>query len=122
MSGVWERLVRSVRKAMNAVLSKPGAAIPLETLRTVFAEVKSILNSRPISPASDDPSDMEPLTPNHLLLQRRKLAIPPRCLRQGRAVLTQAVETCAILCLLFLVAMGSTVRAHFTATPQVATK
>ena len=77
MSGVWERLIRSVRKAMNAVLSKPGAAIPLETLRTVFAEVKSILNSRPISPASDDPSDMEPLTPNHLLLQRRNLAIPP---------------------------------------------
>ena len=77
MSGVWERLIRSVRKAMNAVLSKPGAAIPLETLRTVFAEVTSILNSRPISPASDDPSDMEPLTPNHLLLQRRNLAIPP---------------------------------------------
>lgn len=77
MSGVWERLIRSVRKAMNAVLSKPGAAIPLETLRTVFAEVTSILNSRPISPASDDPSDMEPLTPNHLLLKRRNLAIPP---------------------------------------------
>lgn len=42
----------SVWKAMNAVLSKPGTAIPLETLRTVFAEVTSILNSRPISPAS----------------------------------------------------------------------
>ena len=77
MSGMWERLIRSVQKAMNAVLSKPGTAIPLETLRTVFAEVTSILNSRPISPASDDPSDMEPLTPNHLLLQRRNLAIPP---------------------------------------------
>ena len=62
MSGVWERLIRSVRKAMNAILSKPGAAIPLETLRIVFSEVMSILNSRPISPASDDPSDMEPLT------------------------------------------------------------
>lgn len=52
MSGMWERLIRSVRKAMNAVLSKPGAAIPLETLHAVFAEVMSILNSRPISPAS----------------------------------------------------------------------
>lgn len=52
MSGVWERLIRSVRKAMNAVLSKPGTAIPLETPRTVFAEVTPILNSRPISPAS----------------------------------------------------------------------
>ena len=76
MSGVWERLIRSVRKAMNAVLSKPGAAVPLETMCTVFAEVMPILNSHPISPASDDPSDMEPLTPNHLLLQRRNLAMP----------------------------------------------
>ena len=76
MSGVWERLIRSVRKATNAILSKPGAAIPLETLCTVLSEVMSIF-SRPISPASDDPSDMEPLTPNHLLLQRRNLAILP---------------------------------------------
>ena len=58
MSGVWERLIRSVRKAMNTVLSKQGDAIPFQTLCTVFAEVTLILNSRPISPASDDPSDM----------------------------------------------------------------
>ena len=36
MSSVWERLIRSAWKAMNAILSKPGAAIPLETLRTVL--------------------------------------------------------------------------------------
>ena len=44
---------------------------------TVFAEVTSILNSRPICSSSDDPKDMEPLTPNHLLLQRRNLFVPP---------------------------------------------
>ena len=76
MSGVWERLIRKLRKAMNAVLSKLGAVIPLKILCTVFYEVASILNSRPICQASDDLNDMEPLTPNHLLLQRRNLAIP----------------------------------------------
>ena len=77
MSGVWERLIRSVRKAMRAVLGSQGALVGLETLRTVFAEVTSILNSRPICPSSDDPNDLEPLTPNHLLLQRRNLFVPP---------------------------------------------
>ena len=69
MSGVWERLIRSVRKAMKAVLGNQGALVRLETLRTVFAEVTLILNSRPICPSSDDPNDVEPLTPIHLLLQ-----------------------------------------------------
>ena len=77
MSGVLERLIRSVRKAMKAVLGSPSALGGLETLRTVFAEVTSILNSRPICPSSDDPNDLEPLTPNHLLLQRRNLFVPP---------------------------------------------
>ncbi|XP_068739665.1 uncharacterized protein [Montipora capricornis] len=77
MSGVWERLIRSVRKAMRAVLGSQGALVGLETLRTVFAEVTSILNSRPICPSSDDPNDLEPLTPNHLILQRRNLFVPP---------------------------------------------
>ena len=62
---------------MKAVLGSQGALVGLETLRTVFAEVTSILNSRPICPSSDDPNDLEPLTPNHLLLQRRNLFIPP---------------------------------------------
>ena len=76
MSAVWERLIRSVRKAMKAVLGSPGALVGLETLRRVFAEVTSILNSCPICPSSDDPIDLEPLTPNHLL-QCRNLFVPP---------------------------------------------
>ena len=77
MSGVWERLIRSVRKAMKGFLGDRGALSELEILRTVFAEVMSILNSLPMCPASDDPNNMEALTPNHLLLQRRNLVVPP---------------------------------------------
>ena len=76
MARVLERLIRSVRKVMKAILHD-GVLVGLETMRTVFAEVMSILNSCPISPASDDPNDMEPLTPNHFLLQRRNLLVPP---------------------------------------------
>lgn len=77
MSGVWERLIRSVRKVMKAVLGSQSTLVGLETLGTVFAEVTSILNSRPICPSSDDPNDLEPLTPNHLLLQLQNLFVPP---------------------------------------------
>ena len=61
---------------MKAVLGSRSALVDLEALRTVFAEVTSILNSRPIYSFGDDPKDMEPLTPNHLLLQRRNLFAP----------------------------------------------
>ena len=77
MSGVWERLIRSVRKTLKGVIGHPHAYIERETLRTLFAEVVGILNMRPLCSSSDDPNDFEVLTPNHFLQQRQGLAIPP---------------------------------------------
>ena len=74
-SGVWERLIRSTRKALRAILGESLA--DEEVIATVFTEVESILNSRPLCATSDDPNDCEPLTPNHLLLQRTVHALPP---------------------------------------------
>ena len=77
MSGAWERLIRSVRKSMKAVIGHPNAYVTKETLRTIFAEVVTILNSRPLCASSDDPNDFEALTPSHFLLQRQNVALPP---------------------------------------------
>ena len=74
-SGVWERLIRSTRTALKAILGESLA--DEEVLTTVLTEVESILNSRPLCTVSDDPTDCEPLTPNHLLLQRPVQALPP---------------------------------------------
>ena len=60
MSRVWERLIRSICKSMKAVLGDQNALVSLETLRTMFAEVVTILNSRPLLSSSDDPSGCEP--------------------------------------------------------------
>lgn len=77
MSGVWERLIRSLRNTMKAVLGHPHALVTRETLRTVFPQAVGILNSRPQCPSSDDPNDSEPITPSQLLQQRQGMSLPP---------------------------------------------
>ena len=42
-----------------------------------MCEVEFILNSRPISAGSDNPRDLEALTPNHLLLIGPNQGLPP---------------------------------------------
>ena len=66
MGGVWERIIRSVRKILRVLLREQ--LLSGEVLRMLMSEVESILNGRPLTPNSDDPADMEPLIPNHLLL------------------------------------------------------
>ena len=74
-SGVWERLIRSTRTALKAMLGE--SLVEEDVLATVLTEVEATLNSRPLCAVSDDPNDLQPLTPNHLLLQRTVSALPP---------------------------------------------
>ena len=48
-----------------------------DTLRALIIEVKEILNSRPLTPVSDLPNDLDVLTPNHLLLLGSNPNVPP---------------------------------------------
>ena len=74
MGGAWERIIRSIRKILRALLGQQ--LISDEMLRTMMTEVQGILNSRPLTPVSSDPKDFEPLTPNHLLLLRANPNVP----------------------------------------------
>ena len=73
--GAWERLIRSIRKILNSTLRTQS--LDEEGLNTVLCEVKSILNSRPLTKESTDLNDLEALTPNHLLLLKVKPSLPP---------------------------------------------
>ena len=48
-----------------------------ESLVTLMCEVENIVNGRPITPVSDDPNDLNALTPNHLLIMRSNQELPP---------------------------------------------
>ena len=74
MGGSWERLVRSVKKALNAILK--GRLVDDFSLVTIFTEAESIMNSRPLTATSDDTNDLEALTPNHCLLGRASPNLP----------------------------------------------
>ena len=72
--GIWERLVRSCKKAMFAILGNRRLTLPV--LTSTMCLVEQTLNARPLTPVSDDPEDLEALTPNHFLLGRPVLAEP----------------------------------------------
>jgi len=74
MGGVWERMIRSVRKILTVLLREQ--ALDDERLVTFMCIAESTVNSRPITTVSDDPRDQEALTPNHLLLLRGNADLP----------------------------------------------
>jgi hypothetical protein len=76
--GVWERCIRTTRKVINAIMKEQ--VLDDEGINTLMCEVEAIVNGRPITKLSDDPRDMEPLTPNHLLLLRAGPTLPPATL------------------------------------------
>ena len=68
IGGCIEAMVKVTKRAFKTIVK--NRLFMEEALLTFHTEVKSIINSRPITPASDDIDDFEPITPNHLLLNR----------------------------------------------------
>jgi len=75
--GVWERQIRTIRKVLFTLLREQTIQLDDEALQTLFCEIEAIINSRPITRVTDDPNDLEALTPNHLLLLQSKQSLPP---------------------------------------------
>lgn len=78
--GVWERQIRTVRRILGALLKEQSMTD--DSLHTIMCEVESIINNRPITSMPDDPNDLEPLTPNHLLLLKAQSSLPPGVFKQ----------------------------------------
>ena len=73
--GTWERIIRLIRKVLYSIVKQQ--TMDDESFCTILCEIEAILNSRPITKLSDDPNDLETLTPNHILLLKAKPLLPP---------------------------------------------
>ncbi|XP_055623472.1 uncharacterized protein LOC129766899 [Toxorhynchites rutilus septentrionalis] len=72
--GLWEAAVRSAKNHLLKVLGE-SVATP-EDMSTLLVQVEGCLNSRPLTQMSEDPNDLEPLTPAHFLIGTSLQAIP----------------------------------------------
>lgn len=76
--GIWERQIRSIKNVLNALLAQCPGRLDDASLRTLFYEAMAVINSRPLTvDGINDPNALEPLTPNHLIMMKSKVALGP---------------------------------------------
>jgi len=74
MGGLWEAGIKSVKTHLRRVLGE--SLLSFEEMYTILTQIEAVLNSRPISPISNDPSDLRALTPGHFLIGAPLNCIP----------------------------------------------
>ncbi|XP_055306609.1 uncharacterized protein LOC129570912 [Sitodiplosis mosellana] len=73
--GIWEAAVKSAKHHMKRMLI--DKSLTFERYQTLFAKISAVLNSRPLVPLTDDPYDLNYLTPSHAVIGER--TIQPLC-------------------------------------------
>ncbi|GFU93068.1 uncharacterized protein TNCV_2900531 [Trichonephila clavipes] len=66
--GLWEAGVKSFKFYLKRAVG--NLKMTLEEFLTIITQIEGILNSRPITPLSEDIDDLEVLTPGHFLIGR----------------------------------------------------
>lgn len=72
--GLWEADVKSAKTHMRKIIDT--TLISFEELYTVLISIEACLNSRPLTPLSNDPIDLQPLTLGHFLIGEAMIAVP----------------------------------------------
>ncbi|CAI6372727.1 unnamed protein product [Macrosiphum euphorbiae] len=72
--GLWEAAVQSAKRHLYRV--SKGVLLTYDETTTLLCKVEAALNSRPLTPMSSDPGDLNVLTPGHFLVGG-PLMLPP---------------------------------------------
>lgn len=77
MGGHWERQIRTIRSVLTSILDQSSRQLG-SSLRTYLYEVMAIINHRPLTAHFfNDPIGPQPLTPNHILMMKASIILPP---------------------------------------------
>lgn len=72
--GIYEAAVKSMKHHLRRVIG--ARMMESQQLTNLLADIEAILNSRPLTPLSDDPEDIQALTPAHFWIGE-PLILPP---------------------------------------------
>ncbi|XP_070518809.1 uncharacterized protein [Cardiocondyla obscurior] len=72
--GIWEAAVKSTKYHLRRVIGE--SKLTYEELATFLIQIETCLNSRPLTALSNDPQDLEALTPGHFLVGAPLNALP----------------------------------------------
>ncbi|GFV33299.1 integrase catalytic domain-containing protein [Trichonephila clavipes] len=74
MGGLWEAGIKSTKYQLKCVVGE--TKLTYEEFETFLTQIEACLNSRPLTPISNDPNDLSALTPGHFIIGRPLTSIP----------------------------------------------
>ena len=72
--GIWEAGIKSTKYHLKRVIGQD--LLTFEEFYSLLTQIEAILNSRPLSPISSHPMDLQPLTPAHFIVGRTLTTLP----------------------------------------------
>ncbi|XP_049886828.1 uncharacterized protein LOC126381383 [Pectinophora gossypiella] len=72
--GIWEAAVKSMKYQFMRVIG--DQKLDFEQLTTLLAQIEACMNSRPLCPLTEDPEDLQYLTPGHFLVGSPMMSLP----------------------------------------------
>lgn len=72
--GLWESSVKLVKNHMKRVIG--CTCLTLIEFSTLLTQIEACVNSRPLTPMSEEPTDLLPLTPSHFLIGDVLTSVP----------------------------------------------
>lgn len=73
--GIYEAAVKSIKHHLKRIVGP--RIMEYRQFETLLCSIEAVLNSHPLTSLTDDPNDIQALTPGHFLINRPFTAPPP---------------------------------------------